>query len=228
MLTVFIHSMQVCARLFRAPAANVTCLKRLTASHFDELRHKGYACRQCHHLDSEACPRTAILQLLHSNRAVSPYRQHSHDLICHRKSVALDVAMSCRYVVIDNYVSREVAARSRSEVLNVFRQGEAPPCQSWSVHSITDVLMHAGHCAHCHLHTFHFQSVCTCVCQFRHCMLPAGKFQEAAHSSAAQTREFTGTSTAMTYSWHLRTNALRLRRDSRLFHAPTGLAHCCA
>ena len=151
--------MQVCARLFRAPAANVTCLKRLTASHFDELRHKGCACRRCHHLDSGACPRTATLQLLQSNRAVSPYRQHSHDLIRHRKSVTSDLAMSCRYVVIDNYVSREVAARSRSEVLNVFRQGEGPPSQSWSGHTILDILMHARHCAHCYL-----SSVCAHVC----------------------------------------------------------------
>ena len=78
--------------------------------------------------------------------------------------MALDLAASCRYVVIDNYVSREVAGRSRSEVLNVFRQGEVPPSQSWSGHIIIDVPMHAGHCAHCQLRTSHFQSVCAHVC----------------------------------------------------------------
>ena len=57
--------------------------------------------------------------------------------------------MLCRYVVIDNYVSREIAARSRSEVLNVFRQGEPPPRQSSSGHTIIDVLMHAGRFVHC-------------------------------------------------------------------------------
>ena len=128
--------------------------------------------------------------------------------------MAIEFAMSCRYVVIDNYVSREVAARSRSEVLNVFRQGEAPTSQSWSGHTITDVLVHTGHLRIA-------WKVCSHVCAgFRHHMMPAGKFQEAAHSSAAQAREFTGTSTALTYSCHLRTNALCLRKISRLFHAP--------
>ena len=75
--------------------------------------------------------------------------------------MALEFAMSCRYVVIDNYVSREVAARSRSEVLNVFRQGEAPPLQSWSGHTITDVLVHAGHCALCQ------ECLFTCVCRIQ-------------------------------------------------------------
>ena len=30
----------------------------------------------------------------------------------------------CRYVVIDNFVARDVAAKSRNEALNFFRQGE--------------------------------------------------------------------------------------------------------
>ena len=75
----------------------------------------------------EACPRNATLKpagLFHRTAS------SSRSLTCHVKSMAFDLAVLCRYVVIDSYVSREVAARARSEVLSVFRQGEAPPLQS--------------------------------------------------------------------------------------------------
>ena len=135
---------QVCTRLFRDLGSSCPPLKRLTRGQVEEFREKGYA-----------PPQTACMA--------------SVQLLRHNVLAALGGCMPRRYIVVDSFVGRDVAARVRSEVLLLHRQGVG--CLLKSIKLIT-----------CTAQPRSQEGVPFC----------AGRFQEASRSGLGSGRDFTG------------------------------------